>query len=325
MLHLKHFAVAVIAAVLSASAFAGTGDPSVSTAAASAAVAPSSPVFATIDNPADPTFNQLLGINDSGEIVGYNGSGAQGHPNQAYTIKSPYTTFAPVAVPGSVQMQATGINNSGDVSGFWSNTNTGTDANFGVVREGVSKFVYFDVTDPLVNSSPSVDQVLGINESRLAVGFYLDANSAPHGFLYSMSAGQFAPVNIAGAVSDAATGIANDDMICGYFTNSAGKTLGFVKPKSGVSVTSFDVPGATVTQFLGVNDLGIAVGFYLGADTFPHGVAYNLATGKVTYLDDPSGDMGTTLNGINNKGEIVGFYTDAASNTHGMLIVGATF
>src|SRR4051794_31731419 len=38
--------------------------------------------FKTLDDPADPTFNQLLGINDSGVIAGYFGSGDAGHPNK---------------------------------------------------------------------------------------------------------------------------------------------------------------------------------------------------------------------------------------------------
>ncbi len=140
-----------------------------------------------------------------------------------------------------------------------------------------------------------------------------------------MSAGEFAPVNVAGAISDAATGISNDNMICGFFTTASGRTLGFVKPKSNVSLTTFAVPGSATTKLLGINDQGIAVGFYVGSDTFDHGVIYNLATGKVSYVDAPQGVMGTVLNGINNKGQIVGFCTDAADNTHGVLITGAFY
>jgi hypothetical protein len=61
----------------------------------------------------------------------------------------------------------------------------------------------------------------------------------------------------------------------------------------------------------------------VGADSFPHGVIYNIATGQLTYSDAPNRVMGTVLNGINDKREIVGFYTDAANNTHGMLVAGA--
>jgi len=307
MLRPKNLAFAIFAVMLSVSAFAAP---------------PASPTFFTIDNPGDPTFNQLLGINDSGVISGYFGSGAAGHPNQGYTIAPPYTTFESANFPGSTQTQATGINNGGMLAGFWSNTNTGTDANFGFIREGTSTFTFILADDPRVASTPPVNQLLGINQSKIAVGFYNDVNGAPHGYTYTVATAKFAPVSV-GGVSDAATGISNDNMICGFFTEASGHTQGFVKPLSGVSLTTFAVHGSSVTQLLGINDRGIVVGFYVGADALDHGVIYNLATGNVTYVDAPNGTMGTVLNGINNKNEIVGFYTDAAGNTHGVLITGA--
>jgi hypothetical protein len=50
------------------------------------------------------TFNQDLGINNSGVIVGYFGSGAAGHPNQGYTVVPPYgqANFTSENFPGSV-------------------------------------------------------------------------------------------------------------------------------------------------------------------------------------------------------------------------------
>ena len=70
--------------------------------------------FQDITNSNDPTFNQELGINNSGIIAGYFGSGAAGHPNKGYTVVRPYKTqldFTNVNFPGSVQTQVTGINN----------------------------------------------------------------------------------------------------------------------------------------------------------------------------------------------------------------------
>lgn len=45
--------------------------------------------FSTLNNAGDPTFNQLLGINNLDKIAGYFGSGAKGHPNMGYRIKPP--------------------------------------------------------------------------------------------------------------------------------------------------------------------------------------------------------------------------------------------
>ena len=48
--------------------------------------------FETLNNAADPTFNQLLGINSGGLISGYLGSGAVGHPNKGYLLAPPLWT-----------------------------------------------------------------------------------------------------------------------------------------------------------------------------------------------------------------------------------------
>jgi hypothetical protein len=47
-------------------------------------------------------------------------------------------------------------------------------------------------------------------------------------------------------------------------------------------------PGARFSQNLGVNDGGIAVGYYGDSTTSQHGFFYNTHTGVYTFLDDPS-------------------------------------
>src|SRR5262245_23963808 len=81
--------------------------------------------FQTLDNAADPTFNQLLGINAQGLVAGYFGSGEAGHPNKGYLLSPPYEQpdFGAENFPGSAQTQVTGLNNLGDTTGFWVGTN----------------------------------------------------------------------------------------------------------------------------------------------------------------------------------------------------------
>jgi hypothetical protein len=278
--------------------------------------------FQTLDNPGDPTFNQLLGINDSGVIVGYFGSGAAGHPNIGYEIAPPYTSYMSNMQPGSIQTQATGINNSSLTTGFWSSTNLGSgDTNYGFVRQPTgSNFTYVSVTDPLVGTNPTTDQALGINNKDIAAGFYLDANGVSNGFTYNLSTAAYAPVKIKGSTSVAATGINDNNEVSGSFTTAKGATEGFVSNQSGSVVTKFEVPKTTTTQLLGINNSGVAVGFYLDKKGIPHGLYYTPSNGNWTTVDDPSGAMGTTVNGINNVNQLVGFYTDAAGNTHGMIV-----
>jgi len=293
--------------------------------AGAAAAHAAGPTFATIDNPGDPTFNQLLGINNAGTISGYFGSGAAGHPNQAYTIAAPYTKFVPANVPDSAQTQATGINAAGMVTGFWAPTNTGTDANYGFIRyDDHGHYVYIDVNDPLGGGGvPVVNQVLGINQAGYAAGFYNDANGAAHGFVYQVATAAYRPVTVGGATAAAATGINNNNLICGFYIDKKGVTHGFLKPLTGGGAVSLTVPHAPVTQLLGVNSRGVAVGFYVDSNQLTHGVLYNPANGEWQTIDDPSGTNGTVVNGLNDKNELVGFYTDAANNVHGMLVTGA--
>ncbi len=295
------------------------------TGSALAAAAQAAPSFTTIDNPADPTFNQLLGITDKGEIVGYFGAGTVGHPNKGYEVKVNTTNFVALNAPGSVQTQDTGINAAGLITGFWSNTNLGMgDGNFGFIStpDGKNR-VYIDVTDPLAATPPVVAQVLGINKSNTAVGFYNDANGMPQGFLYLVKSAQYQPLHVPGSTAAAATGINDNNVICGFYVNNAGHTVGFTKGAhtNGV-VTTFKVPGALQTQLLGINNAGMAVGFYEDANQIDHGLVYNATNGTWTQIDAPGGVGGTVLNGVNNVGQSVGFYTDAAGNVNGLLVNG---
>lgn len=297
--------------------------------------------FAQIDDPMDKTFNQLLGINDQGIIAGYFGSSAIGHPNTGYTIAPTYNTynthnpasFVSDNLPSSTQTQATGIvlnaptsAAAATTSGFWAPTNLGPglDANYGFVRLGLfGAILWLSVSDPLVSSTPKVNQALGVNGSY-AVGFYNDANNNSHGWVYSLANGQFShPFIDQFAVSSAITGINDTNTICGFYLDkNNGFTKGFVKLPNG-AVVHYLVPGSKFTQFLGINDADEAVGFYNDANGVPHGIVYNVLKNALTIVNE--GKAGTTLNGINNKHQAVGFFadgkmTDLVGNEHGLLV-----
>lgn len=273
--------------------------------------------FQTIDNSADPTFNQLLGINNSGTIAGYFGSGAAGHPNKGYTVTPPYgaTSFVSENFPGSVQTQVTGLNNAGVTVGFWSPTNLGTgDANNGFVKVGGT---FTTVNDPLTNGTPAVNQLLGVNDHNVAVGFYVDSAGNAHGYTYAIGTAAFSPISDPIGVSTTATAINNAGMVAGFFTDAAGVTHGFLD--NGGVYTTYDAPGATSTMLLGLNNLGEAVGVETTGGNALHGIILNANTNHWAVLDDPMGIGTTTFNGINDLGQIVGFYVDGAGNTDGLL------
>ena len=121
-------------------------------------------------NVADVTFNQALGINSSGIIAGYFGSGAAGLPNQGYTVAPPYAqrNFTNENFPGSVQTQVTGINNIGTAVGFWSDQNNANmvNNNFGFVDIANT---FTNVNNPATGTGPAINQLLGVNNSNIAL------------------------------------------------------------------------------------------------------------------------------------------------------------
>src|SRR5258707_10693977 len=167
--------------------------------------------FQDITNANDPTFNQELGIDNAGEIVGYLGSGAAGHPNKGYTVVQPYKTqldFTNENFPGSVQTQVIGINNGGarlgfdrvfrhTTVGFWSNANNANLVNnsFGFVNIGGPNGYFINVNNPNTGAINGVqtNQLLRLHDRNIAGGFYVDTAGATAGYTYDIAAAAFSP------------------------------------------------------------------------------------------------------------------------------------
>jgi len=317
-------ATAVASGMIAAGALALTV-PAASASTVSASTSGSSTIshsssynFTTIDNPRDLTFNQLLGINDLGEIAGYFGSGAAGHPNRGYVIPPFSHAFVNENFPGSVQTQVTGLNNRGVTVGFWSSMNNASQVNdnHGFVDVGGHfRTADFPTGSPAV---PPVDQLLGVNDSNVAVGFYTDAAGNNHGYEYDINSGRFGTVTEAGVTSLTAAAINNRGDVAGFYTNPGnGSTDAFVKFENRTFI-DLAVPGAASTMALGVNNYDEVVGVYSDAAGNMHGFTWTPRHGFTT-VDNPHGLGTTTINGVNDHGQLVGFYLDANGNTDGFL------
>jgi len=279
--------------------------------------------FETLDNANDLTFNQLLGINDHGKIVGYFGSGAAGHPNKGYLLLPPYGqgNYLNENFPGSVQTQVTGLNNHGVTVGFWSSMNNANmvNDNHGFVDvHGHFRTADFPTGSP---ATPPVDQLLGVNDNGIAVGFYTDANGTNHGYRYNIGANRYRPIvdpNDPGASLTAAAINDNGD-VAGFYTNPAtGNTDGFLKHDG--HFIDLTAPGASSTMALGVNNRDEVVGVYVPSSNANalDGFTWTPRHGFST-VNDPHGIGTTTVNGVNDRGQLVGFYVDSAGNTDGFL------
>lgn len=256
----------------------------------------------SIDNNGNLT-NFIRNVNGSFTTLNINGStkamalginsagaivGTDGNGNAFYMPSSsgPVQTFL---IPGSTASSALGINDNGNIVGQYA-AMSGATPGFYISNNTGSGLVTINAP-----SGPNATNAQGVNNSGLIVGFYLGTDGQDHGFL---------------ALESHATG--------GQLTGTpiADPTI---PPVSGE-------PGATFvfSQVLGINDHGIAVGYYGDSTGSQHGFLYNTATGQYTFIDDPSEafDNGveiTQITGITNSGEITGFYSDANGVLHGFV------
>jgi hypothetical protein len=293
--------------------------------------------FDTINDPADfppppgaggLTFTNLMGINSSGNLIaGFYGSGAAGDPNTGFLLTLPGKTFTPENFPGMPQTQITALNDIGTLTGYTYPTNTGvaTDFQFGFYKLSGGAFTMVNNPEtPHCDMAGACDpgvitenQLIGVNNSDLAVGFYNDSHGDSHGYTYNIATNTFSTdINDPFAVSTVTAAINNSDEIAGFYTDS---TTGFVHGfiDNGGVFTTVDPAGSTETQLLGLNDEGIADGFAVIGGV-QHGILYDSLTKMFTILDPP-GSTQTTLNGLNDAGDVVGFFVDAAGNTDGTL------
>jgi PEP-CTERM motif len=276
--------------------------------------------YQTLGNPADPSFNQLLGINDADTIAGYFGDGSV-VPNNGYTFNPASHVFTAENFPGAVQTQVTGINNTPITVGFYVDQ---SGDNIGFVSNG-TKFI--SVADPLTpTTGPTVNQLLGVNDSGIAAGFYTDAAGNNHGYLYSIATAAFEPVTLPttfGAISTTVTDVNDLGTISGYFTNATG-TFSFLYLMG--TYYALQDPYGTDTMIFGINNNDEAVGSYVNGSGETEGFFFNPVGAHWLTISDPSasataafGVDGTTVNGLNDNGDLVGFYSDG-TNVDGMFV-----
>jgi uncharacterized membrane protein len=305
-------------------------------------------------------ITQITGVDNAGLIAGFfvDAGGAQ-HGFVADSVVKVPTHFAVVDGPGGGATTINAIANDGTVVGF--TTDNGANANFTRTRSGA--FTPLDLGDPAGGVAN------GINQAGQVVG-------VSHGIAVLIANGTKTEISIPGASASVAFGINDQGTIVGQYTDAVGHMPGFVRQSAtvtpinptptatvtnvqgvnnlGVAIGFFSADGvhqhgfiddtrsATITllpdpstektrangleltQFLGINDLGVAVGYYQTGDGSQYGFLFDLLASAYIFLDAPgaapvNGVQITQITGIDNAGEITGFYVDAAGVQHGFV------
>jgi hypothetical protein len=254
--------------------------------------------------PTDPTFTQLLGINNTGTIAGFHGAATA----QAFTLTLP-NTYTNQNFPSSAQSMATAINGAGSIAGIY--------VDVGGITHGYTNIggTFTTVDQP----GTAFNQALGINSANTTVGY--STATDPAGQIgqkaYSQSGGAFTDINILLPPTNQnsqAVGINNAGNIVGFYLPTTTTSIGFIDV--GNIISTIDPFGSAFTQALGISNTGEIVGFYIDAGGVQHGYT---DIGGVFSSFDPTGSVNTTINGVNDLGQIVGFYTDTNQNVIGFV------
>jgi hypothetical protein len=243
-------------------------------------------------------------------------------------------TFTTIDIPGAVRTTVSGINNGGDMVGYYSdggqNThgfyfdaghakfrkldlpNSQVNAAYGIndAREIVGTnflsiqngYRFFNNKFRLLNLGAAANYAAGVNTQGAVVGLYLDVCCDAHGYL--LQAGQLTTLDYPLGVSSTAIGLNDSSLVVGVWTDNAGIQHGFQWDAG--TYTAIDVPGATKTYAFGINSQNTIAGYYTDSAGSDHG--FLLSNGSYTTVDMP-GVRSTRVLGINNSGMLVGQYT----------------
>jgi hypothetical protein len=184
------------------------------------------------------------------------------------------------------------------------------------------------------------NQLLGINDERIIVGYFGDGTVVPNNGYVLVPSNHYSVENFthlpAGdtASQTQAIGINNDPrapQIVGFYTDSiTGVTHGFLDA-NGVQMAVDDPQGsapnvaAPVQNLLGVNDKDQAAGFWVDNNGHEHGFVAKRdpSTNKFSFTEiAPSlfaGAVATQASNINDEQEVCGFWTDAKQVSHGFV------
>ena len=177
--------------------------------------------FTTVNQPGT-AFNQLLGINQLGTVAaGYSSTDPAGATLQkALTVSggpsfaSPTFTDINALLPTNFNSQATGVNNAGEVVGFYQMA----DGNFSAFTDLGGSITSFEAP------GAASTQALGVNDLGQIVGDFVDNMGVMHGFLDS--GGVFSTLDPIGSTATTINGINDLGTVVGFYVDANGNTIG---------------------------------------------------------------------------------------------------
>jgi len=260
-----------------------------------------------------------MGINQLGKIDGWFGGGSGSGTPESYTSEPPYTQFINIDYPGAESTTATAltsnyievgfVTNPPDLPGIW-----------GFLRiKGIWTLIKFYGEG---SGKDKVTELLGMNDSELGVGYYLDSSGVSHAFALNAVTQQFTGIKPPDEEGAEAVGINGEGDISGTETTTNGKTEGFFLQDG--TYYQFAYPKSKLTQAMGINWQDQIVGDYEDVSGGIHGfVLTDPKAGGAKQVwqsvDEPDAVGTTVITDINDDDQICGWYVDSAGNVDGFV------
>ena len=226
--------------------------------------------------------------------------------------KKAYTS---IDYPGALLTTAFGINNKGNIVGFYQDGNHNSHGY--VYDQGSSRFSSIDYSNSVCTTGTDAR---GINKQGDIVGTCTDTAGNFYGYL--LRDGVFSPVQAPGHLSTIAQRISSDGRIVGciHDTNTSTTMFGMSHDSSGFNFFGGMFGGPDGIGFMnnGVSTGGRRlVGFFMDM-SFNRVRSYIARKGVTTTFDYPSATL-TQAWDVNPDGDVVGVYRDTDGRIHGYL------
>ena len=280
-----------------------------------------------------------FGLNLLGTVVGYTRDTNFARHGFLRTRSGSFITFDdPAAGTCSANCGAIGngqgtrgysINLFGEVAGFFTDN---TAHCHGFVRSPNGTFTQIDAPDAGKGPFPQgtfVSEItpMGINAAGAVIGFYVDANSAQHGFVRSAT-GKITEFDPPGSTFTETNAIDLVGNIVGFYFDANSVGYGYLRDPRG-NFTTIDAPGAdhTAGNFNGTFCVGITLtgeieGVFVDSNFVLHGFTRS-PQGKYTTYDvlaaGTGPGQGTLPESNDDLGDIAGNYFDSNGVNHGFL------
>jgi hypothetical protein len=222
-----------------------------------------------------------------------------------------YTSLDP---PNAAAAIVETISANGTIAGFYTPIGSEREQSFVISPAGIYRFYQI----PFGQST----QASAVNNVGSTTGYYFSQAGAHE---YAMAGDgkvdYFDPPR-ARTTFTSPGGINDFDELTGVHTDSDSVDHGFVANLFG-TMTLFDVPEATSTGGVSINDTGVVAGFYFSTANLAHHAFVRDQFGNITPFDAPGAGtgnvQGTFAEGINSAGQIAGYYSDSSTVLHGFL------